>query len=418
MQRSGSASSQAGEMDGADLRGSISKAVRACDRQDASSLRKGSKSPRAGCPTPAKPPVDTSSLGTTTARTDSILSRSRLAWTISVVALASLIGLTSWAIASVSNGLVAAYAFVMVLIFALPRAQNPDEENRPAEDSRSRDQATRPRRFQGAVTVRADRRDCATLIERNPAERPADRTSPSSSVGKAIGRARSRVRKAGKLDSDPIPELPRGSWLQIAPGKFVRADAQDPRIGAALQPHGPIEDEESAVNETEPCRNEQDGVIAIAPSGDFDGNQVDPGLDRIDETSHSRAPLTDPVPSVDQIAGGCHQGPGLMLGEPEAELPQNCAASDGTPLSGREHTQCSERIRAGIRHTRRRALRVPPSSDPSPAFRNVWFGSKVRGSVASIQNVRSCRRSLHSRAFRRFSRTRGNPWPRSPPLRF
>jgi hypothetical protein len=385
MRQSGSRSSHAGLMDATDLSGSSGKSARECGRQDRTSLRNGSNTPTPRCQTSVERSERVCSACTPGARADIIIRRSKLAQTICVAALAGLIGLTSWAIASVSTWLVAVYASVMVLIFALPRAQSADGENHRGEDDKYRDQAKRWGKAQDRALVDADLRDCATLMESSPAGILTSGAPPSSSAARAIARARSRVRKAGRIDCEPSLEPTFASWHQVAPGKFVRADAQDPRFAGAPEPHAPLEAHESSVNEAERRQDEQ--------------------VDQNNPTA-----LTAPDAS-------CHEGPGLVLGDPGCGCPQDWPGSDGPAELDCDRAERSEGIREAIRHPAQNASPVMHWANRSPQLRNVSFGSRRRGSVESGFNADSCRRALRSRPFGRFSRTRGNARPRAPPPR-
>lgn len=156
--------------------------------------------------------------------------RPRGAWV--GVGLAVLVGLTTWAVASVSVWMAPAYLALMVLIFVTPMGRRPSQP-RPESDSEPIDvggagigQSLRRDRAAGA----GDNRPAAELDSALAADEAA--TEPVSSIpdsaGSAAGkpkRGRTRGRKAAKTAAEPALDSSPVTWIRVGPGKFVRADA-------------------------------------------------------------------------------------------------------------------------------------------------------------------------------------------------
>ena len=181
--------------------------------------------------------------------------------------LVVLVGLTTWAVASVSVWMAPAYLALMVLIFVTPLGRRPSKsapepglEPIRVGDTES-GQSLRADRAAGAD----DNRPAAELDSSLASDDVA--TDPSSSVPDSTGsagakpkRGRGRVRKAAKTAVEPAPDSSPITWIRVGPGKFIRADA-------AIQAIDPTEVAAVAA-EAVPATHTADAVPAISISDD------------------------------------------------------------------------------------------------------------------------------------------------------
>ena len=146
--------------------------------------------------------------------------------------LVVLVGLTTWAVASVSVWMAPAYLALMVLIFVTPMGRRPSKSapEPGAEPICVGDtdigQSLRVDRAAGAD----DNRPAAELDSALAADEAA--TEPLSSIADSAGsagakpkRGRARGRKAAKTAAEPALDSAPVTWIRVGPGKFVRADA-------------------------------------------------------------------------------------------------------------------------------------------------------------------------------------------------
>jgi hypothetical protein len=146
--------------------------------------------------------------------------------------LVVLVGLTTWAVASVSVWMAPAYLALMVLIFVTPIGRRPSKSapEPGAEPVGVGDtdigQILGVDRAAGAD----DNRPVAELDSGLAADEAA--TEPLGSIPDSAGsggakpkRGRGRARKAAKTAAEPAPDSPPVTWIRVGPGKFVRADA-------------------------------------------------------------------------------------------------------------------------------------------------------------------------------------------------
>ena len=204
--------------DGAELTGSTEQSNSRCRGQDRTLLSTSSSTPRAR-------------RRTTRRRTDEIRPTSRLihvrtsakpgqsARVISVLVSAVLVGLTSGAIASVSPWLVAFYATAMVLIFALPRTTDP-EDNLNENQAAPTDQKSRMNHGPGHAFAKT--RPTRPANERGTAEISTPGSAAADSAPTPPRRTRHRARKGVKPAPEPVPQ-------QLQPGfRSRRASSSAP----------------------------------------------------------------------------------------------------------------------------------------------------------------------------------------------
>lgn len=221
-----------------------------------------------------------------------------------VVVSAVLIGLTSGAIASASPWLVAVYAAVMVLIFALPRGENPEREQTSALAETPIRQEVEPR---GGKRHRRDAEDRAGRDDRGGADAsiPHDATteaspsplpSPSPSRRTRL-RPRKGAKSAAESSSALAPERTAAAWLQVGPGKFVRADAQNPAAATTPEAHAPIEAAETSLPEVavfDPAETRQE-PLAPEPATEetHAGAAPDGPREAVDPAEPAQSDVTD-----------------------------------------------------------------------------------------------------------------------------
>jgi len=144
--------------------------------------------------------------------------------------LVVLVGFTACAVASVSVWLVPAYLALMVLIFVTPRGRHPwARASKARAESIAAGSADLGRRL---------RVDCTDAVhQHHPTAGPDsgsavnESTEPSGSSSESAGsetvkprRGRVRARKAARTAVEPMPDSPSVTWIQVGPGKFVRAE--------------------------------------------------------------------------------------------------------------------------------------------------------------------------------------------------
>jgi len=145
--------------------------------------------------------------------------------------LVALVGLTAWAVASVSVWWVPAYLALMVLIFVTPRGRRPlSTSSQASAESVSAVGSELWRDLRADGTDGVDQLPHLTELDSGSAANEPTEPSDSSleSVGFSTPRARRgrvRARKAARTAAQPMPDPPPVIWIQIGPGKFVRVES-------------------------------------------------------------------------------------------------------------------------------------------------------------------------------------------------
>ncbi len=154
--------------------------------------------------------------------------------------LVALVILTSSAVASVSVWWVPAYLALMVLIFVTPqRHRQPVQGRKPSEISANleasdfAEELAIDRMAEGEQIPIAVRWPSVLSADESSPESVNSRTDTTGTGGMKPRRSRSRVRKVAKSTTDPVPEFTPATWIQVRPGKFVRADTLVHTIGKA-----------------------------------------------------------------------------------------------------------------------------------------------------------------------------------------
>lgn len=136
-----------------------------------------------------------------------------------MLGLVALTALTSWVVARISIWLVPVYMSAMALIFAAPRTTRPkvaaSPSEGPATDPAEGDEPTAADDSQGPSSIAAESPTDVSDAPGEPAPRPRKR------------RARAR-RSAKGASAEAIAAAAQVTWVRVGPGKFVRADVQDP----------------------------------------------------------------------------------------------------------------------------------------------------------------------------------------------
>ena len=165
----------------------------------------------------------------------------RIGQTLGVIVLATLLGLTSWVVASISTWLVPVYVTAIVLIFVLPEPEGSrsvvaaGEGVKPASGS---DDTSAASGFQSNGPVAP----APVSVEKSDAPGASspgiDVSSPEPVKPR---RSRSRPRKAAKPEADQTPGSTPTAWIRVGPGKFVRADSHDQAAAVSSEPHLAVE---------------------------------------------------------------------------------------------------------------------------------------------------------------------------------
>jgi hypothetical protein len=391
------------EWTGKDLIGSTRKTDSGCSRQDRTPLSTSSSTPRQGSRT-SRRRTDRIQSGADPV-TPQIVDAPRFdhARVVSVVALAILVGLTSWAIASVASWLVGVYASVMVLIFTLPRK---DGANRGCDQDRNDRSGVRTKWPEEARRVRRDARDGAT--QDNPAAvstATSDNIPPSAAPATPVKRSRSRTRKAVKPSAEPAAEPALASWLQVAPGKFVRADAQQTPVSPLPEPHAPIEVAETSVGEADQEPDQTDEPPPIAAPAHADGDPIHPVV----ETAVDLPPTEELLATVASIA----------LSEP-SDSGESLTEQSIDPAPAVSDDEAASRLvqyRVSLVRTARHASSKGRRASSSHGLRNVSSGTIRTGSGRLGPGAGARWRARRSRSSGRLSKTNRRFLPRSPPRR-
>ena len=178
----------------------------------------------------------------------------------------------------------------MVLIFALPRTDGAHQQNSPSEGNGRREGTFQQTEPQTPGRDRSDPKegpasDIALL------DGPNSEASPSVSPATPTRRTRRSARKTVKPAAEPVPEPAPTAWLQVGPGKFVRADAQP---AATPEPHAPIEPSSTPVEEEDDRQPAEEPAAAVEPAL-ADQEPVDPIPSPAARALDSRARCTNRV---------------------------------------------------------------------------------------------------------------------------
>jgi hypothetical protein len=184
--------------------------------------------------------------------------------------LATLMGSTTWAVASVSIWLVPAYLALMIGIFAIPGARGVKSPAKPP--TTGSDEADVLPSGEGSGSDCADWMNQPHPVFDPSAEAPAGeaaefsstRVDPAGSLIAKPRRSRARSRKAAKAAAEPASDTSPVTWIRVGPGQFVRAD------GRILEPPPATAEEVTReahpeTNEPRPVASEPEAVPDVEP---------------------------------------------------------------------------------------------------------------------------------------------------------
>lgn len=213
------------------------------------------------------------------------------------VVLIVMIGLTGWAVSTVSIWLVPVYLGIMVLLLGSP------QEPRPAgsdSDSGIERAGSAPTSLNAEEEASGQASGAATSGPKGAEPRAA---KPKTS--------RSRSRKsAAKGGAEASPALAPASWIRIGPGKFVRADAEPGalvdastdvvgagRVEPDAGPQPPLLTDSELISESET----EPGCQGIAPSALGSLATSEPATNPVPTAEMAADVPTDLVADVDRV---------------------------------------------------------------------------------------------------------------------
>jgi hypothetical protein len=277
-----------------------------------------------------------------------------LGWGASVV-LAGLIGLTYWAIATLSIGMATAYLTVMTLILVAPRPTrlndaasapvHPDAEpsTTGTADSRKPSSLAGPDRAETAMEK--DEPDAAHALDRSTGP-SMDAAGPAPTRPRR-GRGKSR-KTAAKAAVNPTasPAPTKATWVRVGPGKFVRAEVPDPAEPAPAAGPGLPVPEPGTTGETLPdvpsrSTEQGDGLepvearSVVDPQPGAPAASFEPGLLPLDQENASDE-LQDTEAGTESgpelgIHGIAPSGPSPTAEVSDAEANPNVPEADPLP---------------------------------------------------------------------------------------
>jgi hypothetical protein len=313
------------------------------------------------------------------------------------VGLVVLVGLTTWAVASVSVWMAPAYLALMVLIFVTPLARRPSKSapEPGAEPICVGDtdigQSPRGDRAEGAADNRPAAEPDSALAADPAATEPLSSIPDSAgSAGAKPKRGRARARKAVKPAAEPAMDSSAVTWIRVGPGKFVWADS----TAQAVDPTQV--DEVAAAEAVRPTATPT--AEALAEQGPVDLSETTPG------------DAGTIVGSDDPIVGSVTEEYGITPSAFGAD-PRVASAADPAPLAKRRtSTGRTGRVSRGF------AIAIS-GADGAPSRRLVRTPPRPRTSVWSPFAPNARLQQATRRAFGRIPHVHRALRPRSPPYR-
>ncbi len=327
----------------------------------------------------------------------------------------------------------------MVLIFALPRPQGADRTNSTGETIGHVNGTTTDNAPPGRTRARRDVKEGDTSESTAPLDSPPSETPAISPPAPTPRRTRSRTRKTARPAPEPAPEPVPAAWLQVAPGKFVRADAQPTAASTTPEPHAPIESVAPPLDEVVPEKPEEPSSIAEpAPADDELTETLSRKWEREApaELRTSEIPARqEPRPPENNPSGTGSESlpapePEIPVAEPCATAPdfdipvaEPCAtAPDSSSVAAPElriDDDADRLIQHRVRlvYAARSALTGRRRANLSQRLRNVSSGPIRPGSARFDRGAGARWRARSPRRSERLSRTHRHFLPRSPPRR-
>ena len=173
--------------------------------------------------------------------------------------LAVLIGLTTWAVASVSAWMVPVYLAVMVLIFVTPQKEHrfgvfsTASVQLVGNDEHSQDPIPSTASTGDAELLNLTDQPVSGSAAAEPTVEPISSAFDSKNAAPVKQwRGRTRARKTAKSAGEGVAATPAPAWIRVGPGKFVRADS-------AIEP----------IVEGQPCTQPDLCVPSVDPLADL-----------------------------------------------------------------------------------------------------------------------------------------------------
>lgn len=350
-----------------------------------------------------------------------------------VLGLVALTAVTSWVVARISVWLVPVYMSAMVLIFAAPRTNRPKAAARVPEEL-----ATEPN--EGAEpTSDDDSRGTPSVPVEPPTAVDAAAASPKPRKRRGKGK---RSTKAAAAATEADPTAAQVTWIRVGPGKFVRADAQDPETEGSPSPVSvPDADAETVASADEPDEGIHDDSLTVEDETTrAEAAPEEPGsfeLPEPPEVSEARAEEHGIAPST------LGEGPETIVFSDEADhedsQPDFVASLAAEPIAEAEPVAAplapiasipipSTTAIRDLGPTRPPVLLDPPTAEAhrrrtvgpvvcSSPLRNVRRGDAPRPSTFNGRGVDVRLRQRSSRIRSRLIRVERDFQPRSPPTR-
>ena len=205
---------------------------------------------------------------------------------------------TSWAVASwVSAWLVLPYLLLMALLLSPSTGRQPGEPASEGSDASDHPRSARPAGGFDDPDSSTDDLDSSGLPEDGSESEQGAESKPARAR-----RGKGRVKKA-----KAAPEPSEATWVQVAPGKFVRVEAADESTGQA-GPHSrvgtpaevPSTPQPLEFEEGEPFDRTEDQAEDEAPQGSESDAWPEVPLE---EVSPLEGPIEDAGPAFDPVEG-------------------------------------------------------------------------------------------------------------------
>jgi hypothetical protein len=214
---------------------------------------------------------------------------------VGLVLLAGLMGLTSWAVASLATWLVPLYVIGMVLIFVSPRSQKSLETEHGYPDSRLEASNVSASLFVSPAGSGLSAMSPSLVVDNSTGTQVADSIpvgSTSARTRRNSARTRKQVNSGILAIADPSPV----AWIRVGPGKFVRSDShpQDfsgkDKADTSSEVHNPTWRENSQENQLHPCDSTDDPMVVEYPTM-VELTRLQIGLE---QTMHNKEPRAIP----------------------------------------------------------------------------------------------------------------------------
>jgi hypothetical protein len=312
------------------------------------------------------------------------LDRPRSANVPAIVGLVALTAVTSWVVARVSAWLVPVYMSAMVLIFAAPRTSRPKAAATVPEGPSTAPGAGDEPTPEGDATGPSA---APVLVEPTAGVDDVAAAPPKPRKRRAKGRRSTKAAAAAAAAGAADPAAAQVTWIRVGPGKFVRADVQDPEAEGPPPPASPPEADASAGEIPADSPNPDDGKPGAEDAPEEPGfSDVPEVLDASEAIAeeHGNAPSTlgEGHEVVDDLEDTPAEPPGSFdLPEPP-ETPEVFAEEHGNaPSTLGEGDEVADHPDEADREDSRPELVDPPAAEPAAE------AEPVATSVAPIASI-------------------------------